>query len=176
MAYRLYLPQEWAKNSDRLRKVGVPKDIGFKTKHEIALEQLRWACAAGLPRGVALMDAGYSNNSNLRADITSLGLSYVAGILSNTTVWADRTAAAEAMVWPWTAAKAPATRRQALHGLVAELAERGLTVDYRSIWEFVHAEQLSFNKTVAASERDLIRTSRGAGRSGQSIKTASGGL
>jgi SRSO17 transposase len=36
---------------------------------------------------VALLDAGYGNNSELRADITGLGLTYVAGILSNTTVW-----------------------------------------------------------------------------------------
>ena len=88
VAYRLYLPQEWANDRERLRKAGVPEDIGFKTKHELALDQLRWACEAGLPRGVVLMDAGYGNNSDLRADITALELSYVAGIQSNTTVWA----------------------------------------------------------------------------------------
>jgi putative transposase len=33
-----------------------------------------------------------------------------------------------------------------LRGLVAELAERGLRVDYRSVWEFVHAEKLSYKK------------------------------
>jgi putative transposase len=34
-----------------------------------------------------------------------------------------------------------------LRGLVAELAaERDLTVDYRSVWEFVHAEKLSYKK------------------------------
>ena len=33
-----------------------------------------------------------------------------------------------------------------LRGLVAELAERGLAVDYRSVWNFVHAEKLSFKK------------------------------
>ena len=33
-----------------------------------------------------------------------------------------------------------------LRGLVAELAERGLKVDYRSVWEFVHAENVSFKK------------------------------
>jgi len=33
-----------------------------------------------------------------------------------------------------------------LRGLVAELAERDLKVDYRSVWEFVHAEKLSFKK------------------------------
>ncbi len=89
VAYRLYLPQEWTNDGERLRKAGVPADVEFKTKHEIALEQLRWACAAGLPRGVGLLDAGYGNNSNLRADMTALGLRYVAGILSNTTVWTD---------------------------------------------------------------------------------------
>jgi transposase len=41
-----------------------------------------------------------------------------------------------------------------LRGLVAELAERGLKVDYRSVWNFVHAEKLSFKKNVVASERD----------------------
>ena len=33
-----------------------------------------------------------------------------------------------------------------LRGLVAELADRGLNVDYRSVWDFVHAEGLSFKK------------------------------
>jgi hypothetical protein len=41
-----------------------------------------------------------------------------------------------------------------LRGLVAELAERGLKVDYRSMWEFVHAEKLSFKKSMVAGERD----------------------
>src|SRR5919108_958507 len=50
VAYRLYLPREWAEDRERLRKVGAPEDIVFKTKHAIALEQLRWACEAGLPR------------------------------------------------------------------------------------------------------------------------------
>ena len=41
-----------------------------------------------------------------------------------------------------------------LRGLVAELGGRGLKVDYRSVWEFVHAEKLSFKKSVMAGERD----------------------
>ena len=41
-----------------------------------------------------------------------------------------------------------------LRGLVAELAGRGLKVDYRSVWKFVHAEGLSFKKTVLAREQD----------------------
>ena len=80
VAYRLYLPKEWATDRARRRKAGVPKEVTFKTKPAIALEQLRWACAAGLPRGVALMDAGYGTDTDLRTNITALGLSYVAGI------------------------------------------------------------------------------------------------
>ena len=51
VAYRLYLPQEWTSDHTRRRKAGVPDEIAFKTKPEIALDQLRWAHAAGLPRG-----------------------------------------------------------------------------------------------------------------------------
>ena len=39
VAYRLYLPEHWAEDGERRRKAGVPEQIGFKTKPEIALEQ-----------------------------------------------------------------------------------------------------------------------------------------
>jgi SRSO17 transposase len=88
VAYRLYLPEEWAADAARRRKAGVPAAIGFATKPAIALEQIRAACAAGVPRGVVLMDAGYGCNTSLRTGVSALGLSYVAGILPNTSVWA----------------------------------------------------------------------------------------
>ena len=40
VAYRLYLPKDWAEDGERRRKTGVPEEIGFKTKPEIALEQI----------------------------------------------------------------------------------------------------------------------------------------
>src|ERR1700726_2622237 len=49
VAYQLYLPEDWAADHERRRKVGVPEEAGFKTKPEIALEQLGWAHQAGLP-------------------------------------------------------------------------------------------------------------------------------
>ena len=87
VAYRLYLPQEWAEDDARRRKAGVPADICFETKQEIALKQLRWACEQGLPRGVALMDPGYGQSGEMRAGVTAVGLTYVAGIQSNTLAW-----------------------------------------------------------------------------------------
>jgi SRSO17 transposase len=108
VAYRLYLPEAWASDAARRKKTGVPEEIAFKTKPEIALEQIRAACAAGLPRGVVLMDAGYGTHSDLRTAVTALELPYVAGILSNTTVWAVATQDLEA--GPWAADQAPAPR------------------------------------------------------------------
>ena len=87
VAYRLYLPKVWAEDGVRRDKAGVPSDIDFKTKPEIALEQIRWACEASLPRGVVLMDVAYGNDSRLRTGMTALGLSYVAGIQPNTLMW-----------------------------------------------------------------------------------------
>ena len=60
-----------------------------------------------------------------------------------------------------------------LRGLVVELAERGLKVDYRSVWEFVHAEKLSFKKKAWWLANAIAPTWRADGRSGQSIKIAS---
>jgi SRSO17 transposase len=81
IAYQLYLPEEWAGDAERRRKARVPEEIVFKTKPEIALEQVRAACAAGVARGVVLMDASYGSNSALRYGISALALSYVAGIV-----------------------------------------------------------------------------------------------
>jgi len=88
VAYRLYLPEDWAKDQARRRKAKVPETIAFQTKPEIALEQIKAARAAGLPAGVVLMDAGYGNDTRLRREVTALSMSYVAGIGPNTSVWA----------------------------------------------------------------------------------------
>src|SRR3974390_1239677 len=86
VAYRLYLPQEWAKDVPRREKAGVPKEIRFKTKPEIALEQIRQAYAAGVPRGAVLTDASFGSHSKFRAGITALGLKYVAAIIPTVVV------------------------------------------------------------------------------------------
>jgi len=81
IAYRLYLPEPWANDPVRRSEAHVPKEIVFKTKPQIALDQLRSAHAAGVPCGVVLMDASYGSNSDLRSGVSALALSYVAGII-----------------------------------------------------------------------------------------------
>jgi SRSO17 transposase len=86
IAYRLYLPEAWAEDAARRKKAHVPEEIVFQTKPEIALGQIRAALAAGIPRGVLLMDAGFGTNIKLRTSISGLALSYVAGIVPWTKV------------------------------------------------------------------------------------------
>jgi SRSO17 transposase len=87
IAWRLYLPEVWASDPARRQQAGVPEDIGFQTKPEIALEQMREALAQQVPAGVVLADAGYGNGTQFRANITELGLQYMVGIESSVTVW-----------------------------------------------------------------------------------------
>jgi SRSO17 transposase len=87
VAHRLYLPEAWADDPARRAKAGVPDEVVFKTKPEIALDQITAAKAAGVPEGVVLGDAGYGNNAAFRDGVTALGLPYAMGVLSTTSVW-----------------------------------------------------------------------------------------
>src|SRR3954469_12062732 len=88
VAWRLYLPETWAGDAARRATAGIPPDIAFQTKPRIALDQIRAACAAGLPRGIVLADAAYGNDTDFRTGLTALSLIYAVGIQSSTTVWA----------------------------------------------------------------------------------------
>jgi len=87
IAWRLYLPEIWANDAERRREAGVPEEVRFQTKLEIALEQIRQSVADQVPRGAVLADTGYGNSSEFRAVITQLGLPYVVGVESSTSVW-----------------------------------------------------------------------------------------
>jgi SRSO17 transposase len=87
VAYRLYLPKTWTEDAGRRDKARVPQEVTFKTKPEIALDQIRWACATSLPGNIVLFDAGYGHDSKLRDGTTELGKRYVAGIQPQTLVW-----------------------------------------------------------------------------------------
>jgi SRSO17 transposase len=87
VAYRLYLPEAWAADPDRRAKAGVPDEVTFKTKPEIALDQIKTAQADGVRSGIVLADAGYGADGTFRAGVTALGLSYAVGVQSTLSVW-----------------------------------------------------------------------------------------
>lgn len=88
IGWRLYLPEIWSSDAGRRSKVGVPEEVEFRTKPQIALEQIRQAVKQQVPTGVVLADAGYGVDTRFRAGIDELGLSYVVGIQSSVTIWA----------------------------------------------------------------------------------------
>lgn len=87
VAWRLYLPEEWAGDRVRREKAGVPGDVRFATKTQIALQQLRELMAEGAPHHCVLADAGYGVDNAFRQALSDMGLKYVVGITSAVVVW-----------------------------------------------------------------------------------------
>lgn len=87
IAWRLYLPELWALDPELRGKAGIPEGIGFQTKPQIALDQIRAAVATGTPAGVILADAGYGADGAFRSGLSQLGLDYVVGVQPTLSVW-----------------------------------------------------------------------------------------
>ena len=87
IAYRLYLPQGWAAETARRRKVGIPDSVRFQTKPQMALDQIRQALEDEVEPGVVLAGAAYGNDSKFREQLDPLGLEYVVEVQSSMTVW-----------------------------------------------------------------------------------------
>lgn len=99
IACRLYLPEVWAKDPERRAKAGVPDELAFQTKPEIALDHIHSALAAGVSPGMVLADAGYGVDTAFRTALTELGLAYVVGIQSSTSLWPPGSAPLPPKAW-----------------------------------------------------------------------------
>jgi SRSO17 transposase len=87
IAWRLYLPEVWAQDSQRRKQTRVPEEVRFQTKPAIALEQIRAAVGRGIATAPVLADAAYGTDTRFREGLTELGLRYVVGIMSSVGVW-----------------------------------------------------------------------------------------
>ncbi len=115
IGYRMYLPEEWVKDEERRKKAGIPTDVTFQTKPEIALDLLKQACNAGIPHGMVLADAGYGSDTGFRDEVTALGFSYAMGIGPGATVWAPGTAPLPPKEWTGKGRPPTRLRRDAEH-------------------------------------------------------------
>ena len=115
VAYRLYLPHEWCDDPARRARAGIPDDIAFQTKPQIALDQLRAAATAGIDAACVLADAGYGNDTDFRDGITEIGLPYAVGIQSNTTLWPPGIEPLPPKQWSGRGRPTSAIRRDAEH-------------------------------------------------------------
>jgi SRSO17 transposase len=87
VAYRLYMPEEWAKDMERRWEAGIPDEIEFLTKNQIALILIDEAIARGVPVGIFLGDAAYGDDTDLRDGLTERAYLYALAVRAHTTVW-----------------------------------------------------------------------------------------
>ncbi len=85
---RLYLPECWLTDEERLDKAGVPQaERRTLTKPEIALELLDGVRAEGLPGRAVVADAGYGVSGDFRDGLEARGLSYIVGVTGDFVVF-----------------------------------------------------------------------------------------
>ena len=127
IAYRLYLPKEWAEDPARRTTAGVPAGVGFRTKPMIALDQIEAALSAGVAPGVVLADAGYGADMKFQARLLQLGVDYVVGVQPTATVWPDGIEPLPPKIWsgrgrpPTRRRRAPEHRPLSVEKLAREL-------------------------------------------------------
>ena len=88
MAWRLYLPEEWAHDPERRKAAEIPGQVPFQTKPQIALAQIQQAVVDGVAPGVVLADEVYGSNREFREGVADLKLNYSVAVRCTTTVWA----------------------------------------------------------------------------------------
>lgn len=87
LGLELYMPESWCNDEQRREEAGVPADLAFRRKWEIALEMIDAARENGGPSLPVLADAGYGDARDFRDELRSRGLKYVVGVSSQTSVW-----------------------------------------------------------------------------------------
>ena len=88
LAMRLYLPQKWVNDTDRLDRAGVPAEArAMRTKGELALELIDRVRAEGVPGRLVVADAGYGISQPLRDGLAERGLHYIVGVTGDRVVF-----------------------------------------------------------------------------------------
>jgi len=81
VALRLFLPEAWTSDPERLERAGVPQsERAPRSKLEIALAELDRIRAVGVRFGVVLADAGYGISASFRQALSARGLDWAVGI------------------------------------------------------------------------------------------------
>ncbi len=83
----LYLPKEWAADAERREEAGVPKEIAFATKPQLARRMLERAFQAGVPAAWVTADSVYGGDFTLRKELTQRNQRYVVAVSSTQFLW-----------------------------------------------------------------------------------------
>jgi SRSO17 transposase len=86
---RLYIPEDWVKDTERCKKAGVPEDIEFLTKPQMALEMITEATKAGVMYEWVTADSVYGDYTEIRTLLEANEKSYVMSVSGKAYVWKD---------------------------------------------------------------------------------------
>ena len=102
----LYVPQEWTEDRARCRQAGLPDEVPFRTKPQLALELVERALDAGVPAAWVAADEVYGNDSKFRRALEAREQAYVVAVRSDypVTTWPPY-----ALPAAWTVAEVVAT-------------------------------------------------------------------
>ena len=98
LQWRLFVNQDWADDTKRREKTGVPEEVGHREKWRLALDVLDELAGWALVPPVVVADAGYGQNAEFRAGLDARGLEYVVAVRSDVTVHPGD---AEPVTGPW---------------------------------------------------------------------------
>lgn len=87
--FALYLPESWTKDPDRLKKAGVPADVSFKSKIELAFDLIDEALSWDVPLGVMVSDSFYGKAQEFRQGLIDRKMSYVVEVSSKNAVYEE---------------------------------------------------------------------------------------
>src|SRR6266702_1510918 len=76
--FDVYMPARWADDLPRRRAAGIPADLEFATRPQLAMRQLERLTAAGLPAQWVAFDEVYGRSEQLRKTAARAGLAYAA--------------------------------------------------------------------------------------------------
>lgn len=125
LGWRLYLPESWTQDPERCRRAGVPAEVGFKPKTDLALDLIAEALAQGMKPGVILADHTYGRSFLWRRRLLEWALSYCVGVDEDTAVWTEA-------VWQ--------TQCQNPTGRLRKRPPRGLIVSLKSLAQSLPAK------------------------------------
>jgi len=90
LASDLYLPQEWADDPERCREAGIPEDLEYRPKWQIAIDQLRMALGNGVRFSYVTFDEEYGMVPDFWFELEGLGQRAIGEVPSNFRCWPSR--------------------------------------------------------------------------------------
>ena len=89
LSWRLYLPESWTNDPERRAEAGIPEEVKFRKKWELALEMIDEARGWELTDRIVVADAGYGDVTEFREELEKRKLRYAVGVHPHAGVWVE---------------------------------------------------------------------------------------